>query len=152
MPKINKRYIIILGVVVLLAVILTNTGEEAWQPLSTPKKAKKSKQITYLDLRKDALLSDSAVSVPVIPTPVKDPFKSSSFTHRPSGKAAEIKRNYTLKGIVSGNPLLATILDGAGESHVVQAGEAFEGAKVVKVTENSVTLKDAYGMFTILQK
>jgi hypothetical protein len=147
---INKKYLAALGVAVAAVLILTGKGGDDWVPPPSGKKGIVKKE-NYLDLRQQAFENRGAGEVPAFPASPVDPFKSKAYGGN-HGAAKTLKRSYTLKGILLKTPLMAVILDGSGESHVVGAGETFGGVTVVKITNTGVTLKDAYGGFTLEQK
>jgi hypothetical protein len=148
--KINKRFVALLMAGLLAFLLFRGKGElEEWMPSQKPKKNAKA---DYTELRKNAFSSVAPSPLPQIPAIVKDPFKSRRVQSCATGQAKSIKRNYVLKGIMRNPPLLAVIIDETGESFVVKAGETFKGLSVISVTPSNVTLKDAYGTFSLAQK
>jgi hypothetical protein len=150
----NKKKALIM-VLIAGAVLYWLTGgqsEEEWMPSSTAKRAKVKKQ-DYSELKKQALLAISdSTAVPVLPKDILDPFKSHENAKSGGGIVKSVKRNYSLKGIMLQEPLLAVILDETGVSHVVSVGEKFNGVAVVAVGKDQVFLKDSYGTFTLKQE
>jgi len=150
--KINKKYLLALGIVVVALFLFKGTGGDGWVPPPSNKKNIVKKE-NYLELRKQAFEKGGQGSVPAFPLNPVDPFKSKAYGGAHGiGPAKSIKRTYALKGILLKTPLMAVILDGSGESQVVGVGESFGSVKVVNITTTSVTLKDAYGQFTLEQK
>lgn len=150
--KANKKYLAGLGIALLVFILLKSSGGDNWvPPPSSGKKAAAGKE-SYLELRQKAFEQGNIGDTSAFPANPLDPFKSKSPSSGQGGLAKSIKRTYALKGILLKTPLMAVVLDNTGESHVVSAGDIFCGVKVVQITSSGVTLKDAYGEFSLEQK
>ncbi|MBL8026901.1 MAG: hypothetical protein JNL74_10855 [Fibrobacteres bacterium] len=157
MKKLNKKYLLILVAVLIAAYMLNNGSNDEWMPEPSTKKKKKSRELDYSQLRREAFAAISSDSIPIIPDTLHDPFKSVSRNNSTSSGAKStiprvVKRNIILKGFASRHPLQALVLDEKGISHIVKEGDLFNGITVISILENSITLKDAYGTFTVNQE
>lgn len=152
MMKNKKTVLVVLCLILGIVIVLNNsTDEENAVPLNNAKK-KKSKQLSYEELKNTAFSTVPDTVVVDLPQNLRDPFKSASFVSK-SSSSKSVKRNYSLKGVMKKDKtLFCVIVDPSGESHIVSKGESFNGVTVLKVEEGKALLKDTYGNFTLSEK
>jgi hypothetical protein len=143
----NVLFVLLAGL--LVGVLLLPVGSDDSVPVSAANRTKrKEENLTQLVNAAYRDRSDSAFSLPLR---IKDPFMSKDQPGSASPPA--IKRPYRLKGVLSGvSGLLAVVVDGKNESHVLSPGESFSGVTLISVEPERAFFKDAYGAFTLLQQ